>query len=303
MPGQPLATWQVISIRPSIRPMMEVEDDETYNLIRRHLLNSRGFDVSGYSRSFFSRSVRKRAGRTGCASGSEYVGRLRTDEEEVNALIAALSVNVTDFFRDPDAFDALSSKVLRPLVEDKIELGWSALRIWSAGCATGQETYSIAICVAEALRRKKSESPLVVRIVGTDLSDAALDFARAGVYSPEQVKGIDRRRLSRYFAHEEKGHVASAELRRMIRFSRANLLDRPTGKFYDLVVCRNVIIYFSRPMHNMVVDNFNAALRPGGYLMLGRTETLMGPRRQLFEAVDHENRIFRKPEAPPDLGL
>jgi chemotaxis protein methyltransferase CheR len=280
------------------------DDDEAYDLIRRHLLRSRGFDISGYSRSFFNRSIRKRVGRTDSRGPLEYVGLLRKSDEEVNELISCLSVNVTDFFRDPDAFDALSALVLRPLVARKTELGWSALRIWSAGCATGQETYSLAMCVLEEMRKGDARKDLVIRIMGTDLSKAALDFANAGVYNQDGVKGIPRRLLAEYFESCEAGYKASQTLKSIIRFGSGNLLDRPKSKFFDLIVCRNVVIYFSRPMHDKVIDNFNEALRPGGFLMLGRTETLMGSRRQLFEGVDHENRIFRKPEkSAMQLGL
>jgi len=278
------------------------EDDEAYDLIRRHLLRSRGFDISGYSRAFLDRSIRKRVGRTDSRGTVEYVGLLGRSDEEVNELISCLSVNVTDFFRDPDAFDALSALVLRPLIARKTELGWSALRIWSAGCATGQETYSLAMCVLEEMRKSEAKKDLVVRIIGTDLSKAALDFARSGVYGQNGVKGIPRRLLSEYFEICKAGYEASNALKRIIRFGSGNLLDRPTGKFFDLIVCRNVVIYFSRPMHDKVIDNFHQALRPGGFLMLGRTETLMGSRRQLFEGIDHENRIFRKPETPTRLS-
>jgi chemotaxis methyl-accepting protein methylase len=278
------------------------EGDEAYDLIRRHLLRSRGFDISGYSRAFFDRTVRKRVGRTSSKSALEYMGFLRRSDEEVNELISSLSVNVTDFFRDSDAFDALSARVLRPLVARKTELGWSALRIWSAGCATGQETYSLAMCVLEEMRKGDARKDLVVRIMGTDLSKAALDIASTGVYSQEGVKGIPRRLLSEYFERCEAGFEASQALKRIIRFGSGNLLDRPTRKFFDLIVCRNVVIYFSRPTHDTVIDNFHQALRPGGFLMLGRTETLLGPRRQMFEGVDHENRIFKKPDMPPKLS-
>ncbi|MDH3365904.1 MAG: protein-glutamate O-methyltransferase CheR [Thermoplasmata archaeon] len=278
------------------------EDDEAYDLIRRHLLRSRGFDVSGYSPSFFSRVVRKRIGRTNCRSSIEYVGYLRRNEKEVNELISSLSINVTDFFRDPGAFEELSSRVIRPLVLLKTELGWSTLRIWSAGCATGQETYSLAMCVLEELRKEGLSTNLVVRIIGTDLSKTALDFASTGVYSQEGVKGIPRRLLSEYFEKRESGFEASQPLKRLIRFTSGNLLDQPTRSFFDLIVCRNVVIYFSRPMHDRVIDNFYQALRPGGFLMLGRTETLMGPRRRLFVGIDHENRIFRKPEKSMSLS-
>lgn len=273
---------------------MDPEDDQAHDLIRRYLLKTRGFDLSGYSQSFISRSIRKRIGRRQCDTALEYVGLLRRDDEEVNEFISTLSVNVTDFFRDGGAFTALSSLVLRPLVSQKLEQGWSALRIWSAGCATGQETYTIAICVAEELRRLRPESELVVRIIGTDLSKKALGFAQRGVYTPEQVKGVPRRILSEYFSTTDSGYQIVPSIKRDVKFSEGNLLNRPDKKFFDVVVCRNVVIYFSRPMHDKVISNFHLALKSGGYIMLGRTETLLGYPRRLFEAVDHENRIFRK---------
>jgi chemotaxis methyl-accepting protein methylase len=273
---------------------MEPEEEQVYDMVRRHLLKTRGFDISGYSRSFIGRAVRKRVGRSQCRSALEYIALLRRDDDEVNELIAALSVNVTDFFRDDGAFEALTDLVIRPLVIHKIELGWSALRIWSAGCATGQETYTIAICVAEQLRKIREGKNLVVRVQGTDLSKSALATAARGAYSDAQLKGVPKDILSRYFSKTASGYETSTELRRMIRFSQGNLLDRPSMKFFDMIVCRNVVIYFSRPMHDKLVRNFYAALRPGGYLMLGRTETLMGDPRRLFDVVDHENRIFRR---------
>lgn len=273
---------------------MEDGDDQAQDMIRRYLLKARGFDLSGYSSSFLNRSIRKRIGRRGCNTALEYVGLLRRDDDEVNELISALSVNVTDFFRDDGAFTALSSLVLRPLVSMKIEQGWSALRIWSAGCATGQETYTIAICVAEELRRLRPESELVVRIVGTDLSRKALSYAQRGLYTADQVKGVPRRLLSEYFSASDAGYEIAGSLKKNVKFSQGNLLDSPDRRFFDVVVCRNVVIYFSRPMHDKVIVNFHLALKSGGYLMLGRTETLLGPPRRLFESVDHENRIFRK---------
>ncbi len=275
---------------------MEPEEEQVYDMVRRHLLKTRGFDISGYSRSFLGRAVRKRIGRSQSRSALEYVALLRRDEDEVTELIAALSVNVTDFFRDGGAFEALTEHVLSPLIDHKIELGWSALRIWSAGCATGQETYTIAICVAEELGKRRHGKDLVVRIQGTDLSKSALSFASQGIYSEAQVKGVPKHLLSAHFSKDEYGYEVSNDLRRMVRFSHGNLLDRPGQKFFDLIVCRNVVIYFSRPMHDKLVDNFCSALKPGGYLMLGRTETLMGEPRTLFDVVDHENRIFRKLE-------
>ena len=275
---------------------MEPDEEQVYDIVRRHLLRTRGFDISGYSRSFIGRTIRKRVGRSRCSDALQYVSLLRRDEGEVNELIGALSVNVTDFFRDQGAFEALSEQVLGPLVAMKIDQGWSALRIWSAGCATGQETYTIAICVSEWLKRNRLGRDLVVRIQGTDLSKSALGKATEGAYIAAQVKGIPEEILSEYFERTGDDFRVVPSLKRMVRFSHGNLLDRVSRKFFDLIVCRNVVIYFSRPMHERLVRNFHEALRPGGYLTLGRTETLMGPSRRLFEAVDPENRIFRKIE-------
>lgn len=272
------------------------DEDQAYDLIRRHLLKSRGFDISGYSRSFLGRCVRKRVGRTNSRGVLEYVGLLRRDEEELNELISALSINVTDFFRDRGAFESLSERVIRPLIKEKTEQGWSALRIWSAGCASGQETYTIAMCVAEELRRTKDEQSLVVRITGTDLSRAALERAREGVYTRDRVKALPKRLLGEYFERRGSDYAVSESLRRFVKFSEGNLLDPPTNKHFDVIVCRNVVIYFSRSMHDLVIKNLHSSLRSRGYIMLGRTETLMGSPRQLFEVIDHENRIFRKIE-------
>lgn len=279
---------------------MKPDEEQSYDLIRRHLLKTRGFDISGYSKPFLGRAVRKRVGRSGCKHALEYVALLEKSEDELTELIAALSVNVTDFFRDSGAFETLTKRVIGPLVSHKMELGWSALRIWSAGCATGQETYTIAICVAEELKKSRDGHDLVVRVQGTDLSKTALDFAARGMYSEAQVKGIPKDILSEHFIVDDSGYQVSPAIRRMTRFLQGNLLDSPSLKFVDLIVCRNVVIYFSRPMHDVLVKNFFTALRPGGYLMLGRTETLMGPPRRLFEVVDHENRIFRKSEGLAD---
>jgi chemotaxis protein methyltransferase CheR len=273
---------------------MEPDEEQTHGMICRHLLKARGLDISGYSRSFIGRAVRKRVGRSGCKDALEYVSLLRRNEDEVTEFIGALSINVTDFFRDSGAFEALTRQVIGPLVAQKLEQGWSSLRIWSAGCATGQETYTIAICVREELRRAEQEGDLVVRIQGTDLSRRALATAAEGVYTESQVRGVPSHILHEHFNRHDRGHEIAPHIRRMVKFSQGNLLDSSNLKSFDLIVCRNVVIYFSRPMHDVLIKNFHSSLRPGGFLMLGRTETLMGYARTLFEVVDPENRIFRR---------
>jgi chemotaxis methyl-accepting protein methylase len=274
---------------------MEIGEEQAFDHVRRYLLKTRGIDLSSYSRSFMMRILRKRMNRVNLDDYMAYVAHLRRSEDETTELITALSINVTDFFRDHGAFETLAAKAIRPLLAEKSNLGWSSLRLWSAGCATGQETYTLAICVAEEMKQLGlgRHRPLV-RIVGTDLSVRALEVARRGEYPHERLRGLSRKLIDEHFSEKDGVFEVSPSIRRMVRFRRANLLEPPEQNLFDMVVCRNVIIYFSREAHDAVIVNLHRALRTGGYLMLGRTETLMGAPRGLFESVDSENRIFRK---------
>ena len=272
---------------------MELTEDQFITQVMKHLFRSRGIDMSGYSESFVMRAIRKRLGRTGLQDHSTYLRTLIHSEEETNQLLATLSINVTEFFRDGGAFEAFSEKVVRPLLLFKATEG-GVLRMWSAGCATGQEAYTLAICLAEELKRLPEESVPIASVTGTDISEAALAKASSGLYTKEEVRGVPDKILAEYFVRRGPSYEVSQTLARYVRFARENLLDAPTQKYYDAVVCRNVLIYFSRKMHTEVVNHLYGSLRRGGYLMLGRTETLIGAPRTSFEVVDLENRILRK---------
>jgi len=272
---------------------MDLPEDQAFDLVRRHLLRSRGIDLAGYSRPFIMRGIRKTMARSGAKDYADYLRLLRQNEEETTKLLCALSINVTEFFRDKPAFESFSVRAIRPLLEEKCSARGGMLRIWSAGCATGQEAYTLGICVAQEMTKMRVEKPMTM-VVGTDISAKALERARKGFFTPEQVQGLSELMLRTYFEKAEGGYLVSEKIRKGVRFARHNLLDDPTTKHFDAIVCRNVVIYFSRPMHERVMTNLHEALRPGGYLMLGRTETLMGTYRKKFETVDSENRIFRK---------
>ncbi|HIJ17890.1 MAG TPA: protein-glutamate O-methyltransferase CheR [Thermoplasmata archaeon] len=274
---------------------MEQSEAKLLESIRLHLMKSRGLDISGYSSTFVLRSVRKRLGRSGVKDLQDYARLLLSSEDETTQFVGALSINVTDFFRDGGAFEALSEKVIRPVVRSKVGSG-GIVRIWSAGCATGQELYTLTMCLDQELRRAGSNENIMGTVTGGDLSKTALAFARKGVYSKEQVKNIPLHMLMEYFVENAGSYEVGETLRRRVRFVNENLLDEPKSRFFDIVVCRNVLIYFSRPMHDQVVMNLHRSLRPSGYLMLGRTESLVGSPRLHYELLDAENRIFRKKE-------
>ncbi len=271
---------------------MEPYDEAFITQVMRHLFQTRGIDLTGYSESFVYRAIRKRIGRSDSVDHNDYLRKLTSSEDETNSLLGALSINVTDFFRDRGAFEAFSECVIRPLLQAKSGAN-SILRIWSAGCATGQEVYTIAMCLLEEQKRLKTMPPML-SVVGTDISAQAITKGKGGVYSHEEVRNIPDRMLRDYFLKTAHGYEVSEKLGRITRFHRENLLDNPEQKHFDAVVCRNVLIYFSRAMHDKVTMHLYHALRQGGYLMLGRTETLMGAPRGVFEVVNLENRILRK---------
>jgi len=271
---------------------MEQYDEVFLTQTMRHLFQTRGIDLTGYSQSFVYRAIRKRIGRSGAADHTDYLRLLQSSEEETNQLLGALSINVTEFFRDKGAFEAFSEQVIRPLLLSKAGAN-SILRVWSAGCATGQEVYTIGMCLLEELKRLRGAAPLV-SVVGTDISAQAVAKGKSGLYTREEARGVPDRLLHEYFTKTAQGYEVTERLGRITRFHRENLLDKPEQKHFDAVVCRNVLIYFSRAMHDKVAMNLYHALRQGGYLMLGRTETLMGAPRGVFEVVNLEHRILRK---------
>lgn len=273
---------------------MELSDGETLTHVRRILMRSRGVDLSGYSEGFVLRALKKRVVRTEKSGYSGYLRLLSHSEEEINEFLQALSINVTEFFRDKGAFEAFTAKVINPLIRAKSADGTGVLRIWSAGCATGQETYTIALCVAQEMKRFPSRKVPMFSVIGTDISQSALAKAKSGFYTESEMKGLPHHLLAEYFVRKDLGYEVCEPLRRKVRFMKESLLDRPSMKFYDAIVCRNVIIYFSRPMHETVMRHLRESLKRDGYLMLGKTESLMGSTRASFDVIDQENRILQR---------
>src|SRR5512137_520646 len=253
---------------------MEPIEDEFLAQVKRHLFKARGVDLSGYSPSFVMRAIRKRVARADSDSLAAYVKLLLRSDDETNELLGALSINVTEFFRDKGAFETFRAKAIRPLLDYKLSTGGGILRIWSAGCATGQETYTLMMCVAEELKRTGTVGLPLMSVTGTDISRAAIAKAKKGIYTKEEVRGVPEKMLREYFIARENDYEVTDALAKRVRFHLENLLDEPSSKFYDAIVCRNVLIYFSRPMHETVMGHLHDALRIGGYLMIGRTEAL-----------------------------
>jgi two-component system, chemotaxis family, CheB/CheR fusion protein len=255
-----------------------------YTLLR----SKTGHDFSRYKDSTFIRRVQRRMQVVLLSSVPDYVELLRKDAREVELLFRDLLIGVTQFFRDKAAFDALASEVMPKLMTNK--KSDDHVRFWVAGCASGEEAYSLAILLAEQLARV--DAPPKVQIFATDIDDQALEIARAGRYSEASLRDISPERLERYFVKEGNGYRVAKEVREMCIFSMHNLIkDAPFSRL-DLVSCRNLLIYLDATLQSRIIPLFHFSLRSGGYLFLGSSENVT-QHTKLFTRIDGRHRIFK----------
>jgi two-component system CheB/CheR fusion protein len=254
-----------------------------------YLLNSRGFDFRGYKPASLARRIRKRMDAVGAESFAAYQDYLEVHPSEFSALFNTILINVTEFFRDPTAWDAVRDSAIRQIVRDKAPD--APIRAWSAGCATGEEAYTIAMILAEELGL--DEFCQRVKIYATDVDEDALNTARHAAYQYRQMEGIPPELLSRYFQHLDGFYFFRKDLRRQVIFGRHDLInDAPISRI-DLLACRNTLMYLNAETQAQVLARLHFALNDGGYLLLGRAETLMGHGHS-FAAVDLKRRLSRK---------
>jgi two-component system CheB/CheR fusion protein len=251
--------------------------------------DSTGRDLSGYKPGTVARRIARRMQLLGIEALSAYLARLESDPEEPRELLDELLIGVTSFFRDAEVFSALETQIVPRLAARTADDG--ELRVWVPGCATGEEAYSIAMLVAEELGR--AGRPLRAQIFATDLDAAALEHARAGVYSRQAVEHVRRDRLERFFSPRDDGWAVSKELREICLFSEHHLTADPPFSRLDFISCRNVLIYLENELKRQVLPLFHYALKPGGLLLLGPSESV-GEHDDLFAPVDSRLRIFER---------
>ncbi|HWC42555.1 MAG TPA: CheR family methyltransferase [Actinomycetota bacterium] len=269
--------------------MTDTDTSPEFEALLQYLKRSRGFDFTGYKRASLTRRIDKRMQIVGADSYLGYLDHLEVDPEEFTQLFNTILINVTGFFRDPPVWDFLSGEVLAKLVAVKGEV--EPVRIWSAGCASGEEAYSLAMMTAEALGPDVTRER--VKIYATDVDEEALNQARQARYTARQVEGVPPELLSRYFEGNGQGYVFSKDLRRSVIFGRHDLIqDAPISRI-DLLVCRNTLMYLNSETQSHVLARFSFALREGGYLLLGKAEMLLA-HANLFTSVDLKRRVFRK---------
>lgn len=284
-------------IEPRLRIPADGEDPTEINsrLLQKIFAQIRGrtgHDFSRYKRSTIMRRIQRRMQLQHVETFERYLEFLRENRDEINALFDDLLITVTEFFRDQQVFECLENKVIPSLFEGKTSN--DRIRVWSVGCSTGEEAFSIAMLLLEEAA-KHDERPQL-QIFASDLHERSLTSAREGVYPLEISSSVSEQRLKRFFVKENAHYRVRREVREMVVFAPHNLLGDPPFSHMDLIVCRNVLIYLQRDVQRDVIRLFHYALEPGGRLVLGTSETV--DRSELFMVEDKLGCVFRRRNVP-----
>lgn len=258
------------------------------------VLDDRGLDLSQYRRAYIERRVAARLRALNIHTYRQYSDELDRNPAEYERLIDTITINVTEFFRDKTVWEILRREVVPDLLAHKRRRRSRTIRVWSAGCATGEEAYSIGMLLLDAIGEK--DDHFLVNVTGTDLDREALAKAKAGVYSKEKLKHIAPTYQVRFLTiGRESTFEMTPRLKRMCRFAHFSLFDDAPMRMVDLIMCRNVFIYFDRERQAKIVGNFHEAMADDAYLVLGRSEKLSPEVAKLFEPVSGRERVYHKP--------
>jgi two-component system CheB/CheR fusion protein len=268
--------------------MKDGKSTPEFESLLSHLKSTRGFDVTAYKRSTLLRRIEKRLLAVGANSYADYLDYLEVHQDEFRQLFDLILINVTSFFRDAEAFDYLRTSVVPKVIE---AAGGGDIRIWSAGCASGEECYSVAILFAEAMGTESFRDR--VKIYATDADEEALATARQASYTDRQMEDVAEELRAKYFDHQNGRWSFKKDLRRSVIFGRHDLLDDAPISRVDLLLCRNTLMYFNHEAQAKIVHRFHFALREGGFLVLGKAEMLLNF-VGAFAPVDLKQRVFVK---------
>ena len=279
-----------ISPKSLIPPLMvknSPKDIKNISLIL-DFLSRKNINYQAYKQNYFFRRLHARMNKVKIETYSDYLKFLQSDSREFDLLLASFSINVTRFFRDKELFIILEKEVLRDLFQDKK----NPVRIWSAGCCTGPEPYSLAILIRTMQEKMTFRKPY---LLATDINQKFLHNAKEGKYSIDYLNEVDKLRIQKFFIKvESKEFQLAPEIRQMVTFQRHDLRNAPPANNFDLILCRNVLIYFSRDQSDEFFKRFLSVLKPNGYLVLGKCEILPQSIKEKFIIIDTKNRIYKR---------
>ncbi len=248
-----------------------------------------GVNFANYKHATLQRRIQRRMSQQGFARLEDYLTYIEHNSAEIAALYQDFLIDVTSFFRDPEVFQSLKDRILPQIVQQHSQI--SPIRIWVPGCATGEEVYSISICLIEVLDGVMPQPP--IQIFATDINAIAIEIARTGIYQRSAVENVSSERLRRFFVPTAGDYQISKSVRELCVFARHNLCSDPPFSRLDLIACRNVLIYFGATLQKKVMQNLHYGLNPSGFLLLGTSETT-NTAIELFTPIDKKHKIYAK---------
>jgi chemotaxis protein methyltransferase CheR len=270
----------------------DLTDDE-FAAITLLLRERRQFDLDQYKDRCIRRRIAKRLRSCKVVDVASYLKRLAMDRDELDTLLATISIHVSQFFRNPDTYRILEQKILPDLCSRARAEGRNELTLWSAGCASGEEPYSLALLIDDMNVRD-----LKINILATDVSEPILDLARCGTFEALRLKEVPPEVLNKYF-HGENGHYQVIErIRNQVEFRQHNIMTASNYLPADLILCRNVMIYFTREEQERILSRFAATLPEHGALVLGRSETMSGAICSYYQSEFPVERVYRRTAEP-----
>ncbi len=284
-----IARHLLVALMPPEAVPALAADEEDWTRLLRLLRSAAGVDFTFYKKSTIKRRLARRMALHKIERMAAYLRFMEGNRAEIDALFREILIHVTSFFREPGAFVALQEKILPQLVASKHAR--EPIRVWVPGCSTGEEAYSIAICLLECLGDQAADKR--IQIFGTDISDSAIDKARAGVYPKDALHGVLPQRVRSFFTRVNGNYEVNQAVRELCVFARHDVSKDPPFSKLDLISCRNVLIYFEPTLQKKVLASFHYALKSHGVLLLGKSESL-GSFTDLFTVTDRTNKFFRK---------
>jgi chemotaxis protein methyltransferase CheR len=273
-----------------------MKNDQEFKFLLNKIMRNRDIDFSQYRPQVLKRRIQHRFHLTGCKTFWEYIVLLNRDPQEYDRLIDCLTINVSQFFRDQEVFSLLGEIVIPEIVAQKQSQEAKKIRAWSCGAAFGEEAYSISVLFCEVLGNSLSDFD--IKIVGTDIDKKALEEAPWGSYPRESLRKMEPYLLFKYFTQVQNNNVSryvvSDRARELVTFINHNVVSDSPNQGMDLVLCRNLLIYFQKELQEKALSNLYNALNPGGFLILGKTEFFPLHMLNVFETVDLRERIYRK---------
>lgn len=268
-------------------------NDKGYQLIKRELSKFLNLEDNMYKDTYLLRRISARARRLGMNNLMDYYLFLKKNKNELEQLLLTITINTTEFFRDPIVWKTFQNKLLPEIIRYKWMNNLKEIRIWSAACSSGQEPYSIAMVVHEVLGGKLDR--FKVSILATDIDTKALATAMSGIYPKNIVdKQVPPSLRKKYFIDEGDYYKVSSSLKKLITFKHFNLLSKSYPKGFDIIFLRNVLIYMTHEAQGIVFKNIYSSLQDHGYLILGRTESIIGKFAYLFRLYDLSSRVYKK---------